>query len=116
MSDSLEGRVAIITGSSRGIGREFALRLAREGADVVVTGKSETDSERLPGTIHSAAEEVRQLGGRALPLRVNVRREDDVKTMVDQTVAEFGRLDILINNAGALWWERVIETPPTVSR
>ncbi len=115
MSDSLEGRVAIITGSSRGIGREFALRLAREGADVVVTGRA-SGLRATAGTIHSAAEEVRQLGGRALPLRVNVRREDDVKTMVDQTVAEFGRLDILINNAGALWWERVIETPPTVSR
>ncbi|WP_113700718.1 SDR family oxidoreductase [Nonomuraea lactucae] len=112
MSKPLQGRVAVITGSSRGLGREFALRLAREGADIVITGKSESDSEQLPGTIYSVAEEVRRLGRRALPLKVNVRNEADVKNMVDRTVGEFGRLDILINNAGALWWERVIDTPP----
>ena len=112
MSKPMDGRVAVITGSSRGIGREFALRLASEGADVVVTGKSETDSDRLPGTIYSVADEVRELGRRALPLRVDVRQEEDVKAMVERTVGEFGRLDILVNNAGALWWERVVDTPP----
>jgi citronellol/citronellal dehydrogenase len=113
MSQSLQGRVAIITGSSRGIGREFALRLAKEGADVVVTGKSDTDSPELPGTIHSVAREVEALGRRALPLRVNVRDEDDVTHMVERTMEEFGRIDILINNAGALWWEDVLDTPPS---
>jgi citronellol/citronellal dehydrogenase len=112
MGTQLDGRVAVITGSSRGIGRAFALRLADEGADVVVTGKSETDSERLPGTIHSVAEEVRRRGRRALALRVDVREEQDVKQMIDRTVDELGRIDILVNNAGALWWERVVDTPP----
>jgi citronellol/citronellal dehydrogenase len=112
MSGSLHGRVAVITGSSRGLGREFALRLADEGAAVVVSGKSETDSERLPGTIHSVAEEIIARGGRAVPVRADVRQEADVERLVDRTVTEFGRLDILVNNAGALWWERVIDTPP----
>ncbi|GAA0947441.1 NAD(P)-dependent oxidoreductase [Pseudonocardia zijingensis] len=102
----------MITGSSRGLGREFALRLADEGAAVVVSGKSETDSERLPGTIHSVAEEIIARGGRAVPVRADVRQEADVERLVDRTVTEFGRLDILVNNAGALWWERVIDTPP----
>jgi len=104
--------VAVVTGSSRGIGRAFALRLAREGASVVVTGKSEEATERLPGSIHSVADEITAAGGVALPVRVDVRHEEDVKAMVDRTVERFGRLDILINNAGALWWKPVIETPP----
>jgi citronellol/citronellal dehydrogenase len=112
VSRILDGRVAVITGSSRGLGREFALRLAEEGAAVVVSGKSETDSEGLPGTIHSVAQEIGERGGRALPVRANVREEVDVESLIAQTVAEFGRLDILVNNAGALWWEDVLDTPP----
>ncbi|SHL52137.1 citronellol/citronellal dehydrogenase [Pseudonocardia thermophila] len=108
----LDGRVAVITGSSRGLGREFALRLAAEGAAVVVSGKSETESERLPGTIHSVAREVTERGGTALAVRANVREEADVERLIGTTVAKFGRLDILINNAGALWWENVLDTPP----
>jgi len=108
----LNGRVAVITGSSRGIGRELALRLAREGADIVVTGKSVESTEALPGTIYTVADEVRALGRRALPLRVDVRSEEDVAAMVAQTVAEFGRLDILVNNAGVAWWEPLLATPP----
>lgn len=112
MNQPLSGRVAVITGSSRGIGREFALRLAREGAAVVITGKSETDTERLPGTIHSVADEVRQLGGKALAVRLDVRDETQIAQMVAKTVDHFGRIDILINNAGALWWEKLLDTPP----
>ena len=108
----LAGRVAIVTGSSRGIGRAMVLRLAREGAGVVVTGKSESGTDRLPGSIHTVAEEVEQAGGTALPIRVDVRHEDEVKAMVDQTVEKFGRVDILVNNAGALWWQPVLQTPP----
>jgi citronellol/citronellal dehydrogenase len=108
----LAGRVAIVTGSSRGIGRAMVLRLAREGAGVVVTGKSESGTDRLPGSIHTVAEEVEQAGGTALPIRVDVRHEDQVKAMVEETVEKFGRVDILVNNAGALWWQPVLQTPP----
>ena len=101
----------MVTGSSRGIGRSMALRLAAEGAAVVVTGKSEQSTERLPGSIHSVAAEIVDAGGRALAVHLDVRREEDVVAMVARTVEEFGRLDILVNNAGALWWKPVMETP-----
>ena len=102
MSDqrALEGRVALVTGSSRGIGRAMSLRLAREGAAVVITGKSEAGTDKLPGSIHTVAAEVEAAGGSALAVRVDVRHEDEVKAMVDATIERFGRLDILINNAG----------------
>src|SRR6202162_2485642 len=109
---SLDGRVALVTGSSRGIGRAMALRLAREGASVVITGKSQSGTEKLPGSIHPVAAEVEAAGGTALAVRVDVRHEDEVKAMVDATVERFGRLDILVNNAGALWWQPVLQTPP----
>lgn len=111
-SRPLEQRVAIVTGSSRGIGRAMALRLASEGASVVITGKSETGSDKLPGSIHTVAAEIEAAGGTALALRVDVRHEADVKAMVDATVERFGRLDILVNNAGALWWQPLLDTPP----
>ena len=110
--EPLKGRVAVVTGSSRGIGRALALRLAREGASVVVTGKSEAPTERLPGSIYWVAEQIRALGGEALPVRMDVRREEDVQGMVEETVRAFGRLDVLVNNASALWWEPILKTPP----
>lgn len=111
MTGFLEGRVAIITGASRGIGKALALRLAAEGADIVVAAKSERGRDRLPGSIHDTAEEIRQLGRRALAVKVDVREEEDITRMVEAAAAEFGRIDIVINNAGALWWKPVLETP-----
>jgi citronellol/citronellal dehydrogenase len=108
----LSGRVAVVTGSSRGIGKALALRLAREGADVVVAAKSETSSEKLPGSIYETADEIRALGRRALAVPTDVRSDDAVRAMMERTIAELGRVDILINNAGALWWQKVIDTPP----
>src|ERR1017187_9091125 len=108
----LDGRVAVVTGSSRGIGRAMALRLAGEGASVVITGKSESGTQKLPGSIHTVVAEVEAAGGSALAVRVDVRHEAEVKAMVDATVERFGRLDVLINNAGALWWQPILETPP----
>lgn len=105
------GKVAIVTGSSRGIGRAVALKLAREGANVVVAAKSETSTPQAPGSIHTVAEEINALGVQALPVRVDVRNEADIETMVNKTVATFGRIDVLVNNAGALWWKDVRETP-----
>ena len=111
-TQTLAGRVAIVTRASRGIGRAFALRLAREGAAVVVAAKSEAGTERLPGSIHSVAAEIEAAGGRALAVRTDVRSEEAIAAMTAATIERFGRIDILINNAGALWWERVLDTPP----
>ena len=108
---SLRGRVAIVTGSSRGIGRAFALRLAEEGAAVVVTGKSETSTKRLPGSIHTVAAEIEAAGGTAMAMRLDVRHEEEIAAMVDATLERFGHVDILVNNAGALWWQPVLQTP-----
>ncbi len=110
-SQRLVGKVAIITGASRGIGRVMALTFAREGARVVVAAKSEAEKARLPGTIYSVAREVEALGGQALPLRVDVRNVEDIDAMVARTQQQFGRVDILVHNAGALWWQDVADTP-----
>jgi citronellol/citronellal dehydrogenase len=110
-SQRLAGKVAIITGASRGIGRILALTFAREGARVVIAAKSEAETKRLPGTIYSVAREVEALGGEALPVRVDVRNAEDIEAMVAQTVQQFGRVDILVHNAGALWWQDVADTP-----
>ena len=111
MSGSLSGKVAIITGASRGIGRTVALTFAREGADIVIAAKSDAENPKIPGTIYSVAEEVEKLGRRALALRVDVRDDDQVEAMAARTMEKFGRIDILVNNAGALWWQPVLETP-----
>jgi len=107
----LEGKVAIVTGASRGIGRAVALGLASEGAQITVAAKSEAEDPKLPGTIHTVAAEVEALGVGALAVRVDVRDDAQIDAMVAKTVERFGRVDILINNAGALWWQPVLETP-----
>ena len=109
---NLTGRVAVVTGASRGIGKALALRLAREGADVVVAAKSEQSTEKLPGSIHETAAEIRALGRRALAVATDVRDEDAIRNMVERTISELGRLDILVNNAGAIWTRPILETPP----
>ena len=109
---NLSGRVAIVTGASRGIGKALALRLAREGADVVIAAKSEASTEKLPGSIYDTANEVRALGRRALAVPTDVRSEEAIAGMVEKTVNEFGRIDILVNNAGAIWTQPILATPP----
>jgi citronellol/citronellal dehydrogenase len=108
----LHGRVAVVTGASRGIGKALALRLAREGAAVVVAAKSEHSTERLPGSVHDTAAEIRAAGGRALPVPTDVRSEDAIRDLIERAVAEYGRIDILVNNAGAIWAQPVLQTPP----
>ena len=108
----LRGRVAVVTGASRGIGRALAIRLAREGADVVVAAKSEQSTERLPGSIHETADDIRALGRRVLAVPTDVRDEDAIRNLMERTAAEFGRIDILVNNAGAIWTRPILETPP----
>jgi citronellol/citronellal dehydrogenase len=108
----LKGRVALVTGASRGIGKALALRLAQEGASVVIAAKSEASTDRLPGSIHQTAEEVRALGAKALAVATDVRDEAAIGATVQRTIEEFGRLDILVNNAGAIWTRPILETPP----
>lgn len=107
----LSGRVAIVTGASRGVGKACALALAREGADVVIAAKTVEPHPKLPGTIHDVAKEVEALGVKALAVRTDVRDPAAIDAMVETTVATFGRVDILINNAGAAWWLPTVDTP-----
>jgi citronellol/citronellal dehydrogenase len=104
-------RVAFITGASRGVGKCVALALAREGCDIVVAAKTVADSARLPGTIHDAAAEVEKLGRRALAVQVDVRDEASVERGVKAALDKLGRIDFLVNNAGALHWRSMLETP-----
>jgi len=103
--------VAIVTGASRGIGRTMALSLARAGHDVVIAAKTETPHARLPGTIHEVAREVESLGRRALAVRTDVRELDDIEALAARTLKEFGRIDVAVHNAGAIWLTPVLETP-----
>jgi len=107
----LNGKVAIVTGSSRGLGKAIALGLARQGADLVVAARSETENSKLPGTIHKTAEEIRSMGRKAIPIKCDVANEEDVSRLVDKTIKELGQVDILINNAGVAFYYPIIETP-----
>jgi citronellol/citronellal dehydrogenase len=107
---SLKGKTLFITGASRGIGLAIALRAARDGANVAVAAKTETPHPKLAGTIHSAAQEIEAAGGKALPLVVDVRDEEAVKTALDRTAAHFGGIDIVINNASAIQLTPVAQT------
>jgi len=108
----LKGRVAIVTGASRGIGKAIALGYAREGASVVVAARTEVEKDKnLPGTIGRTALEIQERGGKAFPVRCDVTDEASVTTMVDQCLNAFGRVDILVNNAGVAFHYPIVETP-----
>jgi citronellol/citronellal dehydrogenase len=107
---SLKGKTLFITGASRGIGLAIALKCARDGANIVVAAKTETPHPKLPGTIHSAAEEIEKAGGKALPIVVDVREEETVKQALDQAAAHFGGIDIVVNNASAIQLTNVQQT------
>jgi citronellol/citronellal dehydrogenase len=108
---SLAGKTLFITGASRGIGLAIGLRAARDGANVVIAAKTEKAHPKLPGTIHSAAAEIEAAGGRALPLVVDIRFEEQVYAAVQQAVRHFGGIDILVNNASAISLTVMLETP-----
>lgn len=107
----LKDKVVFITGASRGIGREIALRCARDGAKVVIAAKSAEPHPTLPGTIYTVAKEIEEAGGEALPLQLDVRDEVMVYKVVEQTIEHFGGIDILINNASAIFIAPMLETP-----
>ena len=108
---NLKGKTLFITGASRGIGLAIALRAARDGANIAIAAKSDVRNPKLPGTIHEAAEAVEAAGGKALAIRCDIREEDDVRAAVTATVAAFGGIDILVNNASAIWLRGALETP-----
>ena len=108
---TLAGKTLFITGASRGIGLAIALRAARDGANVAIAAKSSVLNPKLPGTIHSAAAAVEAAGGVALALKCDIREEDEVRAAVAATVDAFGGIDILINNASAIWLRGTLDTP-----
>ncbi|KAH8311927.1 hypothetical protein KR044_008609 [Drosophila immigrans] len=101
-SGKLAGRTLFITGASRGIGKAIALKAARDGANIVVAAKTAEPHPKLPGTIYSAAEEIEKAGGRAHPCIVDVRDEKQVRSAIQEAVAKFGGIDIVVNNASAI--------------
>lgn len=99
---SLRGQTIFITGASRGIGLEIALRCAKDGANIAIAAKTVTEQPNLKGTIYTAAAEIEKAGGRALAIQCDIRDADSVKAAIEKTVETFGGLDILINNASAI--------------
>ena len=108
---SLAGKKIFITGGSRGIGLAIALRAARDGASVAIAAKTVETNPKLPGTIFTAADEIRQAGGVALPIQCDLRDEAQITTAVEMAAETFGGIDILINTASAINLTKTLETP-----
>jgi citronellol/citronellal dehydrogenase len=108
---TLKDKTLFITGASRGIGLAIALRAARDGANIVIAAKSDVPNPKLPGTIHTAAAAVEAAGGKALALKCDIREEEQVRDAVTQTLERFGGIDILVNNASAIWLRGALDTP-----
>ena len=108
---TLAGKTLFITGASRGIGLAIALRAARDGANIAIAAKSGVPNPKLPGTIHTAASAVEAAGGNALALQVDIREEDQVRAAAVQAAERFGGIDIVVNNASAIWLAGTADTP-----
>ena len=108
---SLKGKTLFITGASRGIGLAIAERCARDGANIVVAAKTDSPNPKLPGTIHSAAEAIEKAGGQALPVVCDIRDEESVEAAVQAAVDRFGGIDIVVNNASAIFPRGTADTP-----
>lgn len=109
--NTLAGKTILMSGGSRGIGLAIALRAARDGANVALLAKTDTPHPKLEGTVHSAAEQIRAAGGRALPIVGDVRSDDDVTEAVLKTQGEFGGIDIVVNNASVIDLSRSLDLP-----
>ncbi|CAG7602484.1 SDR family oxidoreductase [Leucobacter soli] len=109
---SLAGKTLLMSGGSRGIGLAIALRAAADGANVTLLAKTDTPDPRLEGTIHTAAEAIREAGGRALAVVGDVRDDGDIARAIDATVAEFGGIDAVVNNASVIDLSRTLDLAP----
>ncbi len=109
---SFQNKTVLITGASRGIGKAIGLRLAKEGANIVIASKSVEENPKLGGTIFTAAAEMEAAGGKALAVQCDIRFEDQVQNVVDKAIATFGGIDILINNASAISLTNTEQTEP----
>lgn len=107
-----KNKTVIITGASRGIGKAIGLRLAKEGANIVIASKSVEENPKLGGTIFSAAAEIEAAGGQALAVQCDIRFEEQVQNVVDKTIEKFGGIDILVNNASAITLTPTEQTEP----
>ncbi len=105
------GKVAIVTGASRGIGKAISIALAKQGAHVVLASKTVAPNPKLPGTLDDVRQEIESFGGKATVRPTDVREESQIEELVGRTVSELGGVDFLINNAGALFWSPVDMTP-----
>jgi citronellol/citronellal dehydrogenase len=112
MTGTLAGRTMIMSGGSRGIGLAIALRAAADGANVTLIAKTDKPDPRLPGTIHTAAEQIEQAGGKVLPFVGDVRNDEQVAAAVAATVERFGGIDIVVNNASAINLSNIGDLPP----
>ncbi len=108
---TLQGKTLFITGASRGIGKAIALRAAQDGANIVIAAKTSEPHPKLEGTIYSAAEEIEKAGGKALPLVVDIRNDEQTAEAVAKAVATFGGIDICVNNASAISLTGTLDTP-----
>ncbi|WP_376693751.1 SDR family oxidoreductase [Wenzhouxiangella sp. EGI_FJ10409] len=111
MTASLAGKTLFISGASRGIGLAIALKAAADGANVAVAAKTDRPHPKLPGTIHTAAEEIEAAGGNALPLKLDIRDEDAVREAMAKTAETFGGIDVLVNNASAIYLAPTPDVP-----
>jgi citronellol/citronellal dehydrogenase len=108
---TLKGKTLFITGASRGIGRAIALSAAADGANVAIVSKTAISHPKLPGTIYTVAAEIIETGGKALPLAVDVRDEEQLRVAAAKTAETFGGIDIVVNNASALFLGKTPEMP-----
>jgi len=107
---SLKGKTLFVTGASRGIGHAIALRAAKDGANVVIAAKTETEHPKLPGTIHTAAKDMEEAGGKALAVMCDIRFEEQVQQAIEKAIEKFGGIDICVNNASAISLTGTLQT------